>query len=99
MKHIALIMLDRIERWGVRIPNGSFYSCKFRIEKTDVTTQQVAKLKAAHPETIVYHTLNTGKILFGGTYSVHSTFWEDAKWLRDINKAKAHKNRMFQDRS
>lgn len=88
MKHIALIMLDRIERWGVRIPNGAFYSCKFRIEKTEATAKQMVILKAKNPELIVYHTRNTGKILFGGTFSVHSTFYEDAKWLMDLNKQK-----------
>lgn len=69
--------LFSIPGWGKRNFAGGHYSIKFRVPKHNI--QQVAKIKARHPETIVHVAETTDYIIFGGTYSTQSRLLDDCK--------------------
>lgn len=70
-----------IDGWGKRNFSGNFFSVKFRIPKHK--QDAVAKIKAKHPETIVYFTKGD-YILFGGRYSKTGSFLFDVKTIAKI---------------
>lgn len=71
-----------IQGWGKRNFQGSHFSIKFRVPKHNV--EQVAKIKAKHPETIVHVAETTEYILFGGTYSTQSRMLDDCKLILNL---------------
>jgi len=71
--------LFNIKGFGKRNFAGSHFSIKFRVPKEK--SEQVSRIKAKHPNTVVHVAETTEYILFGGTYSSTSSFIHDIKTI------------------
>jgi hypothetical protein len=73
--------LNKIESFGKPVYNGQHFSYKQRRKVTPDVTAKLNILKTRYPELIVYHTQTTGAVIFGGTFSTHSNFMFEMKFI------------------
>lgn len=75
--------LFSIPGYGKRNFAGGHFNIKFRVPKSK--REQVDRIKAKHPNTIVHVAQTTEYIIFGGTYSSTSSFLYDIKTILNLN--------------
>lgn len=73
--------LNRINSYGKQLFNGQHFSYKQRRKKTADVLAKLDILKLRYPELLVYHTLTTDAVIFGGTFSTHSNFMFEMKFI------------------
>jgi hypothetical protein len=76
----TLETLKKIPAFGRHLYNGQHYSIKYCMNATDALLTKLNELKQRHPELIIYKA-KTGRVLFGGTFNVNSTFAQDKQRL------------------
>lgn len=73
--------LNKISSYGKQLFNGQHYKYKQRRKKTPELLTKLDMLKRRYPELLVYHTLTTDAVIFGGTFSTHSNFMFEMKFI------------------
>ena len=76
----TLDILKKIPAFGRHLYNGQHYSIKYCMNATQSLLDKLDQLKAKHPELHIYKA-KTGRVLFGGTFHVNSSFAQDKQRL------------------
>jgi hypothetical protein len=74
----TLRSLNQIPAYGRVLYAGNHYSIKYRKKTTTELSDNLLKLKAKHPELLIYPA-STGNTIFGGTFNKLCSFLEDKR--------------------